>query len=25
MFDKLVGNLGSMLLREQEMRNNKTL
>lgn len=25
MFDKLVGNLGSMLLREQEMRNNKNL
>lgn len=25
MFDKLVGNLGSMLLKEQEMRNNKTL
>ncbi len=25
MFDKMVGNLGNMLLREQEMRNNKTL
>jgi hypothetical protein len=25
MFDKMVGNLGNMLLKEQEMRNNKTL